>query len=71
MDKEIKLTPKLEKSLIFIKAFFDKLRYYSGVLYCLAVIYIIFKYYGAFMDYAFTPPPATSLYDYFQSQPTF
>ena len=71
MGKGIKLTPKLEKSLIFIKIFFYIIRFYSGFLYCLVVIYIIFKYYGAFIDYAFTPPPPTSLYDYFQSQPTF
>lgn len=71
MGKKIKLTPKLEKSLIFIKIFFYILRFYSGFLYCLAVIYIVFKYYGAFIDYTFTSPPATSLYDYFQSQPTF
>lgn len=63
---------KPEKSLIFINQnVTNKIKYYSGILYCFAVIYIIFKYYGAFIDYAFTPPPATSLFDYFQSQPTF
>lgn len=71
MDKKIKLTQKRERSLISTKTFSDKIGFYSGVIYCIIVIYIIFKYYGAFIDYAFTPPPPASVYDYTQSQPTF
>lgn len=76
MDSEIELMQRLEKSLTYIKNFFNKLKFYfwkvSPFIFWISVCVTCIVFYEDFFKWVFSRSvPITTLYDYVESQPIF